>query len=62
MRNPLHTTQLKLNKSQLNYTTTKRELLAIVETLKEFCSILLGQQIVVYTDYKNLIYKVFHTQ
>ena len=26
----------KLNKSQLNYTTTKRELLAIVETLKEF--------------------------
>ena len=52
----------KLNKSQLNYTTTERELLAIVETLKEFQSILLGQQIVVYTDHKNLTYKVFNTQ
>jgi len=36
--------------------------LAIVETLKEFRNILLGQQIIVYTDHKNLTYKVFNTE
>ena len=34
---------------------TKQELLAIVETLKEFKGMLWGQQITVYTDRKNLI-------
>ena len=52
----------KLNKAQLNYTTTERELLAIVETLREFRNILLGQQIIVYTDHQNLTYKVFNTE
>ena len=31
----------KLNPAQTRYTTTEQELLAIVETLKEFCNILL---------------------
>ena len=35
----------KLNPTEVNYTTTERELLYIVETLMEFRNILLGQQI-----------------
>ena len=52
----------KLNPAQTRYTTTERELLAIVETLKEFRNILLGQRLKVYTDHKNLTYKEFNTE
>ena len=45
----------KLNDAQTRYTTTERELLSIVETLKEYRNILLGHEITVYTDQKNLM-------
>jgi len=44
----------KLSDAQSKYTVTKLELLAIMETLKEFNGMLWGQWINVYTDHKNL--------
>jgi hypothetical protein len=44
----------KLSETQQEYSVTETELLAIVETLKEFKGMLWGQDIKVYTDYKNL--------
>ncbi len=44
----------KLSGVQSKYTVTKLELLAIVETLKEFKGMLWRQRLNVYTDYKNL--------
>ena len=52
----------KLRDGQHNYTTTERELLAIVETLKEFRTILLGHKIKVYTGHKNLTFTQFNTE
>jgi len=40
----------KLSETQQKYSVTEIELLAIVETLKEFKGMLWGQKIVVYTD------------
>ncbi len=44
----------KLSVAQSKYSVTEIELLAIVETLKEFKGMLWGQSIKVYTDHKNL--------
>jgi hypothetical protein len=52
----------KLNPAQTRYTTTERELLSIVETLKEFRNILLGHKVIVFTDHKNLTCKNFNTE
>ncbi len=39
----------KLKHAHQRYTTTEQELLSVVETLKEFRNILLGQQVVVHS-------------
>jgi hypothetical protein len=53
---PLAFFSRNLSDTQKQYSVTKIELLAIVETLKEFKGMLWGQQIIVYTDHKNLTY------
>ena len=45
-----------LNEEQRNYTTTKKELLAVVFALDKFCAYLVGYFIVVFTDHFALKY------
>ena len=52
----------KMNSAQQNYTTTEKELLFVVATLKEFRNTLLGHKIMVYTDHKNITYKLFNAE
>jgi len=51
---PLGFFSKKLTDTQRRYPVTEQELLAIVETLKYFKHMLLGHQIIVKTDHKNL--------
>jgi hypothetical protein len=53
---PLAFYSRKLNSAQTRYTTGEQELLSIVETLKEFRDILLGEQVIVHTDHLNILY------
>jgi hypothetical protein len=52
---PLAFISRKLSSAQQKYSVTEQELLAIVETLKEFKGMRWGQQLTVYTDHKNLM-------
>ncbi|RVW12337.1 Retrovirus-related Pol polyprotein from transposon opus [Vitis vinifera] len=45
-----------LNEAQKNYTTTEKELLAVVFALDKFCAYLVGSSIVVFTDHSALKY------
>jgi len=53
---PLAFYSRKMNGAQRRYTVGEQELLSIVETLKEFRNILLGQRLIVHTDHMNIIY------
>jgi len=44
----------KLTAAQRNYSVGEREMLSIVETLREFRNILLGNEIEVFSDHENL--------
>ena len=45
-----------LIKAQINYTTTEKELLAVVYALEKFWSYILGSKIIIYTDHAALKY------
>jgi transposase InsO family protein len=46
----------KLNSAQQKYGVGEKEMLSIVETLKEFRTILYGYPVIIHTDHKNLVY------
>jgi hypothetical protein len=45
----------KLNSAQCNYATIDKELLCVVVTLREFQSMLLGVELHIYSDHKNIL-------
>ena len=47
----------KLNDSQQKYTTTEKEMLAVIECLKNFKNIIFSAKISVYVDHANLLFE-----
>nr|GEW27466.1 reverse transcriptase domain-containing protein [Tanacetum cinerariifolium] len=53
---PIHYASKTMNQAEANYTTTKKEMLAVVYAFKKFCSYLLMNKSIVYTDHSALKY------
>ena len=51
-----------MNSTQQSYIKTEKKLLSIVAYLKDFHHILIGNQIMFYTDHKDLTYKISKTE
>jgi hypothetical protein len=45
----------KLNSAQMNYAAIDKEILCVIATLRKFSSMLLGAELHVHTDYKNIL-------
>ena len=60
--NQLLITSKILPQLKTNYTTTEKELLACVQTFKDYNKMLTGAQIILYTDHKNLTFETFSVQ
>ena len=52
----IHYASKTLNDSQINYSTTEKELLVVVFALEKFSSYLIGSIVLIYTDHAALKY------
>nr|GFB74323.1 reverse transcriptase domain-containing protein [Tanacetum cinerariifolium] len=53
---PIHYASKTMNQAEANYTTTEKEMLAVVYTFEKFCSYLIMNKNIVYTDHSTLNY------
>ncbi|EOX99750.1 Polyprotein, 77260-80472, putative [Theobroma cacao] len=55
---PIYYASRTLNEAQANYTTTEKELLAIVFAFDKFRSYLVGTKVIVYTNHAAIKYLI----
>ena len=53
---PIYYASRTLNDTQQNYTTTEKDLLAVVFAFEKFCFYLLLSKVIIYTDHAALKY------
>nr|GFA19795.1 reverse transcriptase domain-containing protein [Tanacetum cinerariifolium] len=53
---PIHCASKTMNQAETNYTTTEKEMLAVVYAFEKFCSYLIMNKSILYTDHSALKY------